>query len=79
MSFIQPAVLDPLSSKGRETMRFTTTYRYTKTPQQLQNWLNPANVFKSLFLRQIKKVELSSPAPQLQDANFRSFGRIRSY
>lgn len=70
VSFIQPASSIPYP-QGRETMRFTTTYQYyAKTPQQLQNWLNPVS-FQSLFPRQIKKVELSSPAPQLQDANFR--------
>ncbi|WP_130804864.1 SRPBCC family protein [Acinetobacter ihumii] len=70
VSFIQPASTVPYAH-GRESMRFTTTYQYyPKTPQQLQSWLNPVS-FQSLFPRQIKKVELSSPAPQLQDAHFK--------
>ena len=70
VSFIQPTYSVPYSY-GRENMRFTTTYQYyAKTPQQLQNWLNPAS-FQSLFPRQIKKVELTTPSPQIQDANFK--------
>ncbi|MBJ9986180.1 SRPBCC family protein [Acinetobacter sp. S40] len=70
VSFIQPSSTVPYPH-GRETMRFTTTYQYyAKTPQQLQNWLNPAS-FQTLFPRQIKKVELTSATPQQQDANFR--------
>lgn len=56
---------------GRETLRFTTTYQYFKTPpQNMQKWTQPKS-YKEVFPKQIKSITTSALNQQGQDAEFK--------
>ena len=56
---------------GRETLRFTTTYQYFKTPpQNMQKWTQPMS-YKEVFPKQIKSITMTPLNQQGQDAEFK--------